>query len=734
MDFTGTSGDDTLTGTSGDDLFKVYQGGNDTVSGLTGSDVFNFAGTLTAADTIDGGGGQDTVQIKGDYSAGLTLGATTMVNVETLQLGAGFNYDIILNDATVAAGAVFTMNASALDATNHATLVGDMESDGLLHFHGGAGDDTITMGARMVPDDHFDGGDGYDTLHFQGAFGIVFKSISIHNIEAIDIDSGASNITFNSGNVLAGQSIVVDASGTGAGDKQTINAHNLPGNVTFNGGAGLAKVTGGSGDDTFNMGAHFTSGDRLDGGLGNDTLVINGDYNLTLSGATIAGIDEVILAGGHSYNITSAHNLITNQTMAINASSLGAGDSLTLDFSSETAGSVIIDGGAGPATLIGGQQGDAFDFAVTSQGGLVASDSIDGQGGYDRLYFDGDYTGAHALVLTDSTVMNIEEFDFEAGHSYNITLSAHTVGFDDTLTIDASLLGAGDTLTLDGSPLTGSHDLQFIGGAGNDTLISKAGNNTFDLSKGGEDTATSTAFGSYNYFSMGAAFDAGDRLTGSSAVSQEYVALNGDYTGANAVTLSNNTLTGIGQMNFEHGHSYDITWADGDLPAGQIFTVAGHLLQAGDHLRFDGSAETDGQFEFQSGNGSDDFTGGSQADTFDFTDIALSAATHDIIHGFDASSDSIECNAAGLAGAGAAVNGGQVNTATIDADFATVLTASRLAANHYVLFTPGHGDLAGHLFLVIDGNGVAGYQKGWDLVIELQNSVNLNFTPNTIHF
>src|ERR1700704_5733388 len=89
MDFTGTSGNDTITGTSGDDLFKVFQGGNDTVNGLTGSDVFNFAGTLTATDTIDGGGGQDTVQIKGDYAAGILFSATTMVNVETLTVGAG---------------------------------------------------------------------------------------------------------------------------------------------------------------------------------------------------------------------------------------------------------------------------------------------------------------------------------------------------------------------------------------------------------------------------------------------------------------------------------------------------------------------------------------------------------------------------------------------------------------------------------------------------------------------
>ncbi|MGH6872937.1 MAG: hypothetical protein ACREHE_15665, partial [Rhizomicrobium sp.] len=87
----------------------MFQGGDDTVSGLNGKDVFNFGAALTAADTIDGGAGGDTVQIKGDYSGGLVFAATTMVNVEALSLGAGFDYTITTNDATVASGAVLTV-------------------------------------------------------------------------------------------------------------------------------------------------------------------------------------------------------------------------------------------------------------------------------------------------------------------------------------------------------------------------------------------------------------------------------------------------------------------------------------------------------------------------------------------------------------------------------------------------------------------------------------------------
>ena len=48
-----------------------------------------------------------------------------------------------------------------------------------------------------------------------------------------------------------------------------------------------------------------------------------------------------------------------------------------------------------------------------------------------------------------------------------------------------------------------------------------------------------------------------------------------------------------------------------------------------------------------------------------------------------------------------------------------------LAANHAVLFTPDGGTRAGHIFMIVDQNGAAGYQAGADLVIEFVNGTNL---------
>jgi hypothetical protein len=42
-----------------------------------------------------------------------------------------------------------------------------------------------------------------------------------------------------------------------------------------------------------------------------------------------------------------------------------------------------------------------------------------------------------------------------------------------------------------------------------------------------------------------------------------------------------------------------------------------------------------------------------------------------------------------------------------------------LGSDQAALFTATSGTLSGHVFAVIDTNGVAGYQAGQDLVIEL---------------
>ena len=70
----------------------------------------------------------------------------------------------------------------------------------------------------------------------------------------------------------------------------------------------------------------------------------------------------------------------------------------------------------------------------------------------------------------------------------------------------------------------------------------------------------------------------------------------------------------------------------------------------------------------------------------------------------------------------AAINTGTLDTgANFDTDLAAVVNAGHLGIGDAVLFTVSASStgLAGHTFLVVDMNGVAGYQANGDLVIDV---------------
>ena len=70
--------------------------------------------------------------------------------------------------------------------------------------------------------------------------------------------------------------------------------------------------------------------------------------------------------------------------------------------------------------------------------------------------------------------------------------------------------------------------------------------------------------------------------------------------------------------------------------------------------------------------------------------------------------------------------------AAMQSTFAAAADASRLLANHAVLFTPDRGAHAGETFLIVDANGTAGYQAREDFVFRLDNATNLgNISTST---
>jgi Ca2+-binding RTX toxin-like protein len=145
---TGAAGDDTLKGTTGADIFNLDQGGNDTVGGRGGDDVFNFGATFTSGDSVSGDLGTDTINLDGDYSAGIVFHTATLSGVEKIVLAAGSSYAFTTVDANIAAGQYIIIDGSALGAGETLHVDGHRELDGHLHLTGGAGDDILSGGAN----------------------------------------------------------------------------------------------------------------------------------------------------------------------------------------------------------------------------------------------------------------------------------------------------------------------------------------------------------------------------------------------------------------------------------------------------------------------------------------------------------------------------------------------------------------------------------------------------------
>ncbi|HEX3808648.1 MAG TPA: calcium-binding protein [Rhizomicrobium sp.] len=363
----------------------------------------------------------------------------------------------------------------------------------------------------------------------------------------------------------------------------------------FMGQGGNDTVVSGSGDDVFLYDAALTSADSINGGAGYDTLSLNGDYSgakaVIFSAATIQNIEEIDLAGGHSYQLTTNAASVANSfELKVDGSLLGANDSLIFNASASQNSYFDIIGGAGNDTLTTGAQTDYFDLSAGGNdhvnGGagkntydfgaqFTAADSIAGSG-TNIVALNGDYSGGVSFLSPN--ISNLSEVDLSPGHSYSLTFGSGVIAsVFTTVKIDASYLGSSDVVTVN---------------------------------------ATAQDVSSFDY-KFGGNFKAADHLSGTGLDTLE---LNGNY--ASGLTLASATIRGIEFLNLDGGHDYNIATNDKNVAAGKTLHVQQNSFFASDHLTFNGSAETDGSFYFTSSPGFLNLTGGALGDYF-----ALGAST-----------------------------------------------------------------------------------------------------------
>ncbi len=393
-------------------------------------------------------------------------------------------------------------------------------------------------------------------------------------------------------------------------------------------------------------------------------------------------------------------------------------------------GSSEIDGtfrfifGSANVLLNGGNGNDIFDAThagnasveLYGNGGddtfLVGADynhilvfSLDGGSGNDTIEFNGDYP---SLVEVGIETTSVETIRFDGGHTYSNVVIAEPIG---AATIDASQVSTLFHLAF----TNGNYTIEVgSGGMSASPYDSSSHNDTFVVTSEAS-LAAST-------------LDAGN--------GSDTLELNGDFSAAMAITASNvvniETLQLLGAAN-----SYDLVLGAGIAGAG-TFTIdasaaasltldltaatsSGYIItgsNGGDSIILSGS----GANAVTAGLGADQVTCGAAVDTIVTGAVADStgAGGYDTINAFAFGTDKFD-----LAGAHTVsdVNAtfALVDSATFDAD----LTAASVGflPNDGVLFVVANaGDLAGHVFMVVDVNNDGLYQAGADYVFDIVNS------------
>ena len=637
-----------LFGGSGNDDLDVSHSSTQISGGVTsyaygygGNDVIRVGNTLSWLYAVDGGTGDDTMTLSGSsYSSPTYL--TKVTGIETIVLAAYYDYHLVPDELTVAAGANLTIDASALDANHWLIWYGSSETDGSFTITGGSGNDDIIGGAQR---DVIRTGGGYDYIDLQWG-GNDF------------VESGADD-----DNIIFGAALT-------AGDHA-------------DGGDGydVVRLVG-----DYSAGLVFTSTTMI-----NAELIVLGaghSYNLTLDAATIG---PMIIGDGYGYGLY------------VKGDSLGSGDTMRVDASAEAASTgVRLRGGQGANTLIGGAGPDQLyitasvvstnqvfggggDDMIEVGAGFGPSDRIDGGTGYDRLFLSADYSAG--LVFTSTTMINVEEIGLGVGHNYDLTLNAATIGPTTAdgygLYVNGNSLGSGDMLRVDASAESASTAVRLSGGQGASTLIGGAGAdqlyitgsvvNTNQVSGGAGDDAIAVASG----------FGSSDKIDGGAG--NDTLALYGSVN----IVLVPATVTNVETFEFIQAGSVDnavVVTSDATVAAGATLVVdASSLSDPASSLAFNGAAETNGSFHMLGSAGADVLTGGAGNDS-----VNGSSGGNDTLYG-NGGKDIFAMGAAFTAAD--KIDGGTGrDTLSLDGDYAAGITfaATTITSVETVRLAAGH--------------------------------------------
>ncbi|MEH2126549.1 beta strand repeat-containing protein, partial [Nostoc sp.] len=554
------------------------QGGDDLIDGLSGNDILRGG---AGNDFLIGGVGNDTL-VGG-------VGNDSLTGNDTLVGGAG-------ND-------ILNVEFSTGDNT----------------LNGGVGDDVLNAGATSG-NNLLSGGDGNDYLSTSNVYSSVSEYIYYPSSSNNTLEGGAGDDTLNAespsgNNLLSG--------GNGNDSLSTSGIYTYRGEPNFS-SSGNNTLNGGAGDDTLNAG-NSTGNNLLSGGDGNDSLSIYGDL--------------ISYSGQDSYKPSSGNNTLNG----------GAGDD-TLRVEYYT-GNNFFSGDTG---------NDSFylDFTIPDSlsSGLVTQ-TIDGGKDDDLLSVDYSYASGGITTTLNATTnkgeltvgtyrvnyKNIERLnilgtaydDNIVGNDGNDTLYTGSGGKDtidggsgdDVLSVDYSNATEGITTTFNATTnkgeITGGisqvdykniEQLNILGTAYDDNIVSNDGNDTLSTGSGGKDTI--------------------DGGSGDDVLSVNYYGSKGIATTFNATTNTGEITAGISQVDYKNIERLNIS---GTAYDDNIIGNDGNDTLSGGYSGKDTIIGGAGNDILTGGSGDDTLTSGAGNDKFvyNFNDSYYSNDTNtDIITDF----------------------------------------------------------------------------------------------------
>jgi hypothetical protein len=442
----------------------------DDVAGGSGADTFIAgAGALETGDAVNGGGGSDV--LSATYTASVTA-IPVVTGVETINIRSyGNNVDVVFDMDTVSGATHVYVDRmdNVTAATSASVTFNNLDLGTVVGINKGAaaatsaGDAIFTFLATTGAADSV-------SLDLKDA---MVNDVTIAGIETINITTSVDASTLNSlvvanastinisGNKALTITTAVDMADTTATAASaidgTIDASAMTGNLSIGVDNGdNAKITGGSGADTFAMTDGLDKNDVLDGGTGADTVSVTAvadDASLDLSTYQLTSIE--------SFAVTGAAGAAEDPVdITIAADAAGVSTLVLTESQAHTDGDDGTD--EGTFTVTGLSSGDTVRLVSdkvdatgtdVSQIGAVTLSMLDGSATTDSLTVELAGTTAQTAVentVDDLVVTQVETLNIVSAHTGVLASSVLTATDDNTLgdiSADAKLT----TLNISGS-------------------------------------------------------------------------------------------------------------------------------------------------------------------------------------------------------------------------------------------------------------------------------------------